>query len=186
MKLLSLFKVFASTLFLFLIFLIGAFVYLSGRQDIYGWRILVVKSGSMEPVIQTGSLIFIRKQSEYKEGDVVTYGIAKKPETLVTHRIVAIEEANGSKVIQTKGDFNQIVDKDKSPYSSIIGTHQFGIPYLGYLIGFAKTPPGVILLVVIPGTLIIYDEIRNIKKHAKKMIQDRKSKKIEHSEPAQA
>ena len=46
------------------------------------------------------------------------------------------------------------------------------IPFVGYAVDFAKKPLGFALIIIIPATLIIYDEIRKIygelKKSAKK------------------
>lgn len=177
MKVFALIKAFFTTFFLFLVLVVGVLVYVSSKGDFYGWRMLVVKSGSMEPKIKTGSLIFIQKQSEYQKDDIVTFGSVNDANTLITHRILEVEESDGNKVIRTKGDFNQIEDKDKAPYSSIVGEYNFGIPFLGFLIDFAKTPPGVVILVIIPATIIIYDEFQNIKKHVSGMLAKRKEKK---------
>lgn len=164
MKLLKAVKILVSTLFLFLVLTVGILVYVSGQSDIYGWRMLIVKSGSMEPTIKTGSLIFIQQQSSYDEGDVATFGSPARPETLMTHRIVGEEQTDNGEVYQTKGDFNQVADQDAVPEAAVLGEYKFGIPYLGYVISFAKTEVGVILLVVIPGTIIIYDELQNIRR----------------------
>ncbi|MEO8581242.1 MAG: signal peptidase I [Patescibacteria group bacterium] len=177
MKALAFIKAFFTTFFLFLVLVVGVLVYVSGKEEVFGWRMLIVKSGSMEPKIKTGSLIFDKQDSNYSKGDVVTFGFPSKPETLITHRILEVEEVEGKKLITTKGDFNQIDDKDKSDYGSIVGKYVFGIPYIGYVIDFAKTPPGVVILVIVPGTIIIYDEFQNIKKHVKLMLANRKHKK---------
>lgn len=157
--------------------IVGVLVYISGQSDFYGWRLLIVKSGSMEPTIKTGSLIFVRRETSYQKGDIVTYGIPNKEDTLVTHRIVEVEEGEQKKV-RTKGDYNQVEDQNKSDYSMILGKYQFGVPYLGQLIGFAKTQVGVVLLVVIPGTIIIYDELLNIRKAVSKFFEKKKTNKV--------
>lgn len=179
MKFFSLIKAFFTTFFLFLVLIVGVSVYLSSKGDIQGWRMLIVKSGSMEPKIKTGSLIFVQRQETYNKDDIVTFGSPNTPDTLITHRIIEIEEKDGDKLITTKGDFNQIEDKDKTPYALIVGKYIFGIPYFGYVIGFAKTPAGVVLLVIVPGTIIIYDEFQNIKKHVLNKLSDKKKRKEE-------
>lgn len=181
MKIFKVLKAFTTTLFLALVVVVGVLVYFSAKGDFYGWRMFIVKSGSMEPTIKTGSLIFVRKESDYKKDDIVTFGSASKADTLVTHRIIEVQEREGNKQIKTKGDFNQVEDKDLSPFSSIIGKFSFGIPYLGYVIDFAKKPLGAVILVVIPGTIIIYDEFQNIRKHIGIMMSNRK-KKVETQE----
>jgi signal peptidase len=179
MKAISFIKTFFTTFFLFLVLVVGTLVYISSRGDFYGWRVLIVKSGSMEPVIKTGSLIFTKTQSEYVPDDIVTFGSPNSADTLITHRLIAVEEEADGKFIRTKGDFNQIEDKERSLYNSIVGKYQFGIPLVGYVIDFAKTPQGVVLLVIIPGTIIIYEELQNIRKHAVAMLTTKKSKPVE-------
>jgi len=37
-----------------------------------GLRTFVVQSGSMEPAIKTGSLVFVKPQSDYQVSDIIT------------------------------------------------------------------------------------------------------------------
>lgn len=87
-----------------------------------------VVSGSMEPDIPTGSLVYVKDVSkeELKENDVITfYG---RQGSIVTHRIQSIE----SDGIVTKGDANEDVDLAKVRESQIIGKVILSIPLLGY------------------------------------------------------
>ena len=73
---------------------------------IFGIRPYVVLSGSMEPEIKTGSVVFVNqnvKFSELEKGDIITY---KTGDVMVTHRV---HEKNGDKII-TKGDANDSLD----------------------------------------------------------------------------
>lgn len=77
---------------------------------VFGYRILHVISGSMEPEIETGSYIIIREtDSEYlKVGDVITF-ISEEPAIYGmynTHRIYDIcnDTYTGEKLFITKGD----------------------------------------------------------------------------------
>lgn len=164
MKWLSHIKNIITGLLFVLIVILGGLIFLSGRSDIQGWRILIVKSGSMEPTIKTGSVIAVQKQSDYQKGDVVTFGPTTRPELLITHRIIDVTEKNGEKYIQTKGDFNASADQELTPMKAVVARHRFSVPYIGYLIGFAQTQLGVVVLIVIPGTILIYDELMNLKK----------------------
>lgn len=51
---------------------------------------------------------------------------------------------------------------------NVIGKLILTIPYIGYIGNFVRTPIGFILLIVIPATLLIIIEIRNITKEVKK------------------
>jgi hypothetical protein len=40
---------------------------------------------------------------------------------------------------------------------------EFAIPLMGYVISFARTREGLIILVIVPAVIIVYSEILNIK-----------------------
>lgn len=150
-----------------------------------GYRFFVVESGSMEPSILTNSIILIRKESDYRVGDVVTFnpnpGASFSFSTImVTHRINEIKnDPQKGELLITKGDANQTPDSEPIKREQIAGKVLFNFPYLGYPIKFAKTQLGFIALVIIPGTLIIYSELINIKNEIKKIFTERKKKKLE-------
>ena len=52
------------------------------------------------------------------------------------------------------------------------------IPYIGYPISFTRTLPGVIILIVIPATIIIYEEVGNIRKEWRKRKKVKNNQKI--------
>jgi len=144
------------------------------------YRLYVVYSGSMAPTIKTGSLIVIRERPDYQVGEIITFRPldARQRNEAVTHRIIRIVEEKGGKLIFTKGDANDTEDKSPIPIANIVGKFTFKIPYLGYPIGFAKTMPGLVFLIIIPGTIIVYSETQNIiKEIKKKKIKRRKNAK---------
>ena len=59
---------------------------------------------------------------------------------------------------------------------NVIGKAILTVPFIGYLGYFVKTPIGFILLIVIPASVIIIMEIRNIVKELKKQKQEQTSK----------
>lgn len=146
------------------------------------FRAFVVQSGSMEPSLKTGSLVFIKSSSEYKIGDIVTFKSGpnvdiKNPRGTITHRIVEINQKSGQFFYVTKGDANEAPDVDLRPSSYVIGKVIFSIPYIGYPVGYVKTQKGFILLVVIPATIIIYSELLNLKKSIVEIVKKRNAKK---------
>lgn len=58
---------------------------------------------------------------------------------------------------------------------NVIGKLILTIPYIGYIGYFVRTPIGFILLIIIPASLIIIMEIRNIIKELKKTKQGGKA-----------
>ncbi|MCD5396329.1 MAG: signal peptidase I [Candidatus Pacebacteria bacterium] len=75
------------------------------------YKILVVQSGSMEPSIKTGSVVVVKPASDYKVGDVITFGPFSKTKPPTAHRIYQIKEKNGQIVYITKGDANNSPDQ---------------------------------------------------------------------------
>lgn len=168
----KIFKIIINTI-LGLLVALGIFVVFSFVPIPGNYKIFTVQSGSMEPAIHTGSLIFVKPEREYNVGEVVTR-MTKDPKVTITHRIVSKEEANGQTVFRTKGDANNANDMENVTQKDIIGKEIVAVPYLGFPVGYAKTTPGLILLVIIPAVIIIYDEMQKIKKEIVKKIDYRK------------
>lgn len=122
----------------------------------------IVKSGSMEPAIKTGSVVFIRATGDYKEGDVITFRVHGNP-VPTTHRIVKIGNApDGTPFYTTKGDANEEDDLETVSATSVIGKVLFTIPLLGFVLDFARQPLGFSLLIGLPAVLIIINELGSI------------------------
>lgn len=130
-------------------------------------KILVVKSGSMEPAIKTGSVVFVSPQKEYKINDIITFAGRGNKESSITHRVIDIEDANGKKNFVTKGDANNAEDESRVALDGIIGKVSFSVPYAGYIVVAAKQPLGFTLLIIFPAGLIIFEEIGKIRKEIK-------------------
>jgi len=132
------------------------------------YKIFTVQSGSMEPAIKTGSLIFSKPMADYAVGDIVTKKTTD-PKITITHRIISKKEVDGKTVFETQGDANKAPDGEKFAKEGIIGKEIISIPYIGYPVSYAKTTPGLILLIIIPAVIIVYDELNKIKKEIGKM-----------------
>jgi signal peptidase I len=148
---------------LFALIAIGILVIFSFVPIKGNYKLFTVQSGSMEPTIKTGSLIFVKPLSDYSIGDIITRRTLD-PKVTVTHRIQERTEQNGTIIFKTKGDANQAEDSEFVDRESVVGKVLLWIPYLGYPVGFARTSQGIILIIVIPAVIIIYDEINKIKK----------------------
>ena len=132
-------------------------------------EVKIVQSGSMEPVIKTGALAVIKPSNEYRIGDVIMFGEDTKTKVPTTHRIVADEVRSGVFYYTTKGDANEDPDPQAIAQSEVIGKVLFSIPYLGYVLDFAKKPLGFVLLIGIPAAIVVFDEGANIWKETKKL-----------------
>ena len=128
---------------------------------VFGYKPLVVLTGSMEPTFKTGSIIYYKhvNQNELKEGDIITF---KMGDYIVSHRINKID--NG--LYETKGDANNTVDANKITYNDIVGKDlNINIPYLGYYVKFFKD--NMYILVIIAIILVTEFILGNINKTKK-------------------
>lgn len=106
-----------------------------------GYETMAVISGSMEPFIPVGSVVYAKAvdAEDLKEGDVITYEVNEG--TRVTHRIASIDKEN--KQIITKGDANEVEDGAPVEYNQVVGRADYHVPFLGYLTVYIKTPLGI-------------------------------------------
>lgn len=99
---------------------------------LFGIQTYCVQSGSMEPVLKTGSIIFTKKPDTIVPGDIVTF---QKCDMTVTHRVLC--EENG--IYITKGDANKRKDAGIVLKSQMKGKvmklpgDRYCVPYAGYL-----------------------------------------------------
>jgi len=139
-------------------------------------HLLIALSNSMKPTITSGDIVVSKhvEPSEIKIGDIITYRDEYKPKNCITHRVVEILKEHGLIYFRTKGDANKKPDIRLVKSSRLVGKVVFIIPMLGYLPLFAKTPLGFTLLIILPGILIILNElfriINNIMRNKKKII----------------
>lgn len=108
------------------------------------YRTFTVLSGSMEPTIPTGSMIFDREvdASDLARGDVVTFHPPGQPEKLVSHRVVRVEETKRGTFLVTRGDANGVADDWRIPAAGRGLRYEFHVPYLGFVVGGLLTPVG--------------------------------------------
>lgn len=132
------------------------------------FKILMVQSGSMEPTIHTGSVVFVKPLSEYKINDIITFGQISKTQTPTTHRISDIKVNAGDVFYITKGDANNGPDQKEITKKEIIGKVLLDIPYFGYAVSFAKTKFGFALIIIIPALVVILEESIKIKNELRK------------------
>ena len=97
----------------------------------FGYHIYSVISGSMEPEIPVGSLLYIKETEPegMEEGEVIAfYGMADAG-AIITHRVVENRVVMGELI--TKGDANEKEDIRPVPYGNVIGTVVRTIPGAG-------------------------------------------------------
>lgn len=129
---------FLSTILLIVLFALA--VLLIG-PNLLGMKSLAVLSGSMEPKIPVGSIVYIDdvEPETLQKDDVITYSIGGG--TMVTHRVVEVDTTN--QTITTKGDANEVQDANSVAFSQVVGKMKMHVPYLGYISIYIRTPLGI-------------------------------------------
>jgi len=120
----------------FLLFIGVAFTF-NKNQTIFGHRIYLVMTASMEPSIKQGDAVIVRlcKPENVKVDDIITYSASEY--TIVTHRLVRIaEELDGDPGFWfiTKGD-NNIGQDPPVPADMLIGKVTGRLPGIGSIAG---------------------------------------------------
>ena len=126
------------------------------QDDLFGYQIYYVSTGSMEPAINTGDLILSKavEFDQLEEGDVITF-ISQQGETKGL-RINA-----ETKLITTKGDANSINDVERVSFDNVLGEYQMTLTLLGFIYRIFITPWGLVLFIA-PLLVAVVVEIINL------------------------
>ena len=151
---------------------LGVNVYLANANSLVGNKLpmpfgcgaAVVLSGSMEPEMSKGDLIFVKEADTFEVGDIVVF---QDGHSLVVHRII---EINGEEYI-TQGDANNTAD-DPISKKDIKGLVFFCIPGVGNIVNILKTPLGTLCIIALAILLI------EIPRRREKMKDDEEKQKI--------
>ena len=150
---------------------------------------VVVVSGSMEPNINKGDLLFIqgRDPEDIKEstggendGDVIVFDAhglwAGAPDEPIVHRVVDKYEEDGKWYFETKGDANDYKDDEPIPENRVKGVVVGRVPYVGWikivLADYGLFIPVLIILSVPLIVSIIWDIVKGEKEKTEKEKQD--------------
>lgn len=118
--------------------------------NIVGFRSYTVLTGSMEPEIMPGDLVIVKSvdNEELEVNDVITFNYEGDR---VTHRIV--EETD--KGFITKGDNNNVEDREVVPSNNIIGKVVTVLPKIGFVIAFLSKPVVMFVSLILLALLIL-------------------------------
>ena len=146
---------FAALVLIILLLIVNAFPALVGADQSY-----TVQSGSMEPAIHTGSIVFVKDvpAQEVEVGDVITFAESRASAS-TTHRVIEKHDEGGGMRFVTKGDANDARDPEPVYPRNLIGVVILSIPYIGYVSAFVGTRLGWIAFVVLPMSLLILNEL---------------------------
>jgi signal peptidase len=129
----------------------GVLLLTVGGSLLVGERAVVVLSGSMEPAFSSGDVLIERsvEPSEVKIGQIVTF---REPETdrSITHRVRRIERRGSKLVFTTKGDADNSIQRWAIAANGELGQPLRTIPAIGRAVMLARTPLGLLGIVIVP------------------------------------
>ena len=107
-----------------------------------GYRPLIVRSGSMEPAVHVGDLVFTKRirPTSAGLGDIVTFHDPTRGRELITHRVVRRTVQGDRLLFVTRGDANTGVERWSVAANGTIGELQFRLPRLGYAVSEFAIP----------------------------------------------
>jgi signal peptidase len=127
-----------------------------------GWHGVIVLSGSMEPALKTGGIVFyqpVKDPSAIEVGDIITFTTPSGLGDKLTHRVVEVIPGPDGLSFRTKGDANSSPDVELAEPSRLLGVAKFDVPYLGRLVDFLRHRDNFYLIVGIPALLLIISEL---------------------------
>lgn len=142
---------------LILVILLLTLSAVSQKGNIFGYRVYIIVSGSMEPTIKTKDAVVIKNEKDLLEGDIIAF---ERDNKITVHRITKIYTENDEKLYQTKGDQNNGNDKELVHESQIKGKYQATIYGLGPMITFFQNH--FIVLIILIALLILIELIKLI------------------------
>jgi len=114
----------------------------------------VILSGSMEPALSPGDVVIVSDAASVEVGDIITFSSGGS--IPITHRVVGVQDGQ----YITKGDANGNPDTAPVAPGSVLGRVIYTIPLIGYVILWANTPTGQVVLVVLPLFLLGVSSLR--------------------------
>ena len=123
--------------------------------NLFGYHSYPIEGGSMEPTLSVGDAAVTKPSSprSLEIGDVIVRRDTQGGRP-VLHRIVEVVSVDGQLAFITQGDQNNAPDVEPvvlaGPGDKVI----YAVPYAGYLLNFAKSWPGRLVLVGLPLVLL--------------------------------
>jgi len=109
-----------------------------------------IQTGSMEPTLPVGTIVFIQSTDSLERGDIITYQQFGSPMP-TTHRYLGAAE-DGS--LMTQGDANSSPDVRPVPLqqADVMGKFVFALPFLTS--AYWASPTGILSIIIMAGAIL--------------------------------
>lgn len=142
---------------------------------VFGYEVYTVISGSMEPAIPVGSLVYVEpgKPEDAQVDDVIAFYSSMDTGAIITHRVIKNDIVTGQ--IHTKGDANEKEDLYPVGYDYYMGKVVYSVPVLGRVLAFFVTIWGKIAAGGLIGIAILLHVIGSVLDSMDEKKQERKA-----------
>lgn len=162
---------------LILLFIVNIILAIEEKKHIFGIYMFNIISESMEPTFYKDDLAIVKScnAEQLEKGDIITF---KQEDRIISHRISDIIKEKGDEQFITKGDNNEVEDKEPVNMQNIYGKVVFIIPNLGKFVNYIQNVSGFInvcILIVIICILVNFrDNMINNRKIKRKKYEIKK------------
>jgi len=122
--------------------------------------LVVVTSESMVPTLDVNDLLVLqgRAPEDIAVNDIIVFRASWYSEAPIVHKVVFIEEVNGTYRYYTRGDNNPSQDFGYRTYEDIIGVVVWRIPQVGGISLFLRTWQGMLFMAAVFIAILIVPE----------------------------
>ena len=153
---------------LIILFIINLILSFEENTHIFGIYMFNIVSESMEPTFYKDDLVIVKKckMQELQKGDIITF---KQDDRTISHRMIAITQENGEFKFITKGDNNDILDKEKVEMKDVYGKVLFSVKKIGKFIHYIQNARGLINIVIFIIIIYVLISLRDNQKNSRKI-----------------
>ena len=153
---------------LIILFIINLIFSFEENTHIFGIYMFNIVSESMEPTFYIEDLVVVKKckLEELQIGDIITF---KQEDRTISHRIVKIIKEKGEVKFVTKGDNNDILDKNFIEMKNVYGKVLFSIKKVGKVIHYIQNARGFINIAFFIVIVYILVSLRDNQKNTRKI-----------------
>lgn len=142
-----------------ILFVLGSLLFAIVAATIFGFRIYIVESGSMEPSLNINDIAIVDSSVGYGNisvGDIVVYD---RGDVFVIHRV----QSRSDEGLVTKGDANKAPDKKPVAADMLVGRMVLQIPRAGLLIKLLRKPAGAGAVMSLLAAAVIMGPLKGLK-----------------------
>lgn len=154
---------------LIILFIFNLILSFEENTHILGIYMFNIVSESMEPTFFKNDLVVVKKcgsTDELKKDDIITFMQDGKT---ISHRIYAVTKEKGEIRYITKGDNNEIQDRDTVSYENIYGKVLFSIKKVGIIVQYIQNSRGLVNIIIFIVIVYVLISLRDNHKNSRKM-----------------